>query len=109
MGSLRDDYPIDTSAQVLSLTFGCGPCVTRLFAGLDDDTVCVIDTAGLAPLLEKAYQPEGVVAVHLTPVKLDPMTIPVVPEDSHTSGVSEVIQYSLSKAADSDDSSSEDV
>jgi len=42
-----DEYPQDTCAQVLSLTFGLGPCATLLFVGLDDDSVTVIDTEGV--------------------------------------------------------------
>ena len=42
-----------------SLAFGYGPSSTLLFVGLEDDTVCVIDTAGLAPLLTEPYAPAG--------------------------------------------------
>ena len=39
------DIPEDTCAQVQALAFGVGPCVSLLFVGLEDDTVCIIDTS----------------------------------------------------------------
>lgn len=63
MGSLDSmggvDIPEDTCAQVQALAFGVGPCVSLLFVGLEDDTVCIIDTEGLASLLETPHEPQG--------------------------------------------------
>lgn len=53
------DIPEDTCAQVQALAFGVGPCVSLLFVGLEDDTVCIIDTEGLASLLETPHEPQG--------------------------------------------------
>ena len=54
-----EDYPPDTNAQVLSLAFGIGPSAGLLFVGLDDDTVSVVDTKGLAPMLDDPFAPAG--------------------------------------------------
>jgi hypothetical protein len=44
MDSRMEDFPDGTNAQILALAFGVGPCADLLFVGLDDDSVCIIDS-----------------------------------------------------------------
>jgi len=46
-GSALEEYPEETNVQIRALAFGCGPSAALLFVGLEDDSVCVIDTAGV--------------------------------------------------------------
>ena len=52
LDSRMDDFPDSTNAQILSLAFGVGPCADLLFVGLDDDSVCIIDSGILMLLTE---------------------------------------------------------